>query len=333
MTRALGFPDDQPMTLENFLKNLGEKNVHFLDNQGNAGDGLIHAGLYQMAKRLGIQLETFHYPEDRRGKTLLIMGAGAFCRVSWHKVDAVNFYSSRFDKVCVLPATFETNFGPVKEMLRKLPANVILFCRERISYEAALELAPLRENILLDHDLAFVIDATPWKKAGRGELMAFRTDAESRYGRVPMPNFDISNMGREYHYRLILDIVSNYESVCTDRLHVSIAGALLGRKVKLFEGSYHKIKGIYEYSLRDRFPNVMLCGTDELKVLLKASDRVRMRSAVYKLVRMIPGTQPLLRSLKARRQAEAGAQGNRSENSVNAPSASHPIRTSPDGSD
>jgi hypothetical protein len=285
--------------LETLIRNLGEKNFHFLVNNGNAGDGLIHAGFYQLAKRLGLTVEAFHYPEDRRGKNLLIMGAGAFCKAAWHKVDAVDYYSQRFENVYVLPATFETTFGPVNRMLRELPANVTIFCRERISYEAVRRLVPLPDKVFLDHDLAFEIDPAPWKKPGEGELNALRTDNESRLKRVPSSNFDISNMGREYHHTLLLDTLSAFATVNTDRLHAAIAGALLGKKVRLFEGNYHKIKAIYEYSLREKYPNVVLCGTDELRSLIAASDRGAFRRWLTFLILRLPFAG-YLRKLKTR---------------------------------
>ena len=286
------------MDLETFITNLGEKNFHFLANEGNAGDGLIHSGFYQLADRLGLQLETFHYPEDRRGKHLMIMGAGAFCAASWHKVDAVQYYSSRFEHVYLLPSTFETTFPPIERMLRELPANVTVFCRELVSHEAVLKMVPRPEMVFLDHDLAFHMDYTPWKKPGQGELNAFRTDKESLLNRVPSPNYDVSNMGREYHHTLIVDIVSNFESINTDRLHVAIAGANLGKKVRVFSGNYHKISSIYDYSIRDKFPNVTMCSTDELKALLASNDQSAFRSKLFCLALRLPRAQYFLRELK-----------------------------------
>lgn len=38
--------------------------------------------------------------------------------------------------------------------------------------------------------------------------------------------------------------------IITNRLHIAIFGSLLGKKVHLLPGSYHKIAGVYEYSLK-----------------------------------------------------------------------------------
>lgn len=43
----------------------------------------------------------------------------------------------------------------------------------------------------------------------------------------------------------------NSRAVVTNRLHVGIFASLLGKRVHLLRGSYHKIDGVYEYSLSD----------------------------------------------------------------------------------
>ena len=38
--------------------------------------------------------------------------------------------------------------------------------------------------------------------------------------------------------------------IVTDRLHVGISSRLLGKEVFLFDNSYGKVSGVYEYSLK-----------------------------------------------------------------------------------
>ena len=290
------------MELDTLLGNLDTKVLHCYPNRGNAGDGLIQAGLVQLCQQLGLQLEMVNYPEECSGRTMALVGAGCFCPGSWHMVDPVRYYAARFEKVIILPATFDTAFAPVAKLLRELAPNVIVFCRDRTSYDGARKLAPQPENIILDHDLAFRAVVTPWKKTGKGELNCFRTDNESRLWRIPKPNFDISKMGREYHHTLLLDVLANFETIHTDRLHVIIAGAVLGKKVRAFEGSYHKIRSVYEHSLRDKFPNVTLCGHDELKALLRATDRESLHFTLARLLLKLPKGEVLRRAYKKYRQ-------------------------------
>lgn len=46
-------------------------------------------------------------------------------------------------------------------------------------------------------------------------------------------------------------LIANAEVVVSTRLHVGILAAMLGKTTYLKTGTYHKIKGIYEYSLAD----------------------------------------------------------------------------------
>jgi hypothetical protein len=290
------------MNLETLLGSLDTDHLPCYPNRGNAGDGLIQAGLFQLCARLGITLEMIEYPGEKAGRHVLLIGAGCFCPGSSHMVDPVGFYASRFENVYVLPASFETSFGPVEKMLRALPSNVTVFCRERTSYDGVCKLVPKPENIFLDEDLAFHLDISPWKRPGQGELNCFRTDNESRFRRLPRPNFDISKMGREFHHTLLLDLLANFATIHTDRLHVMIAGAMMGKKVCVFDGTYHKNRSVYEHSIRDKYPNVTLGSRAEMKSLLRASDKEFIHYTLARMVLRLPQGEALRRAYKKYRQ-------------------------------
>jgi exopolysaccharide biosynthesis predicted pyruvyltransferase EpsI len=105
-----------------------------------------------------------------------------------------------------------------------------------------------------------------WRNAARpGELFAFRTDREVAAGRAwSGPNFDASDeyvsddmspaLALEATWRLI-DFIDRYRIVHTDRLHVAILAALLGKAVRLHDNAYGKNRVVYEQSLY-RFPGV-----------------------------------------------------------------------------
>lgn len=94
-----------------------------------------------------------------------------------------------------------------------------------------------------------------------GMLRAWRVDAEAS-GAHPGARWRddlslVANHGvldRDSALRsasTLLRALARYERVETDRLHIGIGAALLGRPVRLHANAYHKIRGIYEYSLRD----------------------------------------------------------------------------------
>ena len=51
--------------------------------------------------------------------------------------------------------------------------------------------------------------------------------------------------------------VADYETIYTDRLHISIAACLVGRKVKLLTGNYFKIKAIHAATLAPHFSDLV----------------------------------------------------------------------------
>jgi len=102
-------------------------------------------------------------------------------------------------------------------------------------------------------------------RAHPGELFAFRTDREIASGRAwSGPNFDASDeyvsddmspaLALEATWRL-LDFVDRYRIVHTDRLHVAILAALLGKAVRLHDNAYGKNRVVYAQSLH-HFPGV-----------------------------------------------------------------------------
>ena len=100
-------------------------------------------------------------------------------------------------------------------------------------------------------------------------LNCFRHDKESAGWEIPRDNLDLSSVFASHDARYgeaeaarsggaLVRYVNRFDVVNTDRLHVAIAGALLGKRVRLHVGSYYKIEAVYRTSMRDRFPNVSL---------------------------------------------------------------------------
>ena len=181
--------------------------------------------------------------------------------------------------------------------LRELAPNVIAFCREEVSYNALKTIVPDPERVYLDHDMAFHNDVTAWKGAGIGEVNCFRTDSESAGKMIPERNFDISDMGGDAHKTVILDVVKNFESVNTDRLHVGVAGALLGKQVLLFVNNYHKNRSVFEYSLK-RFPNVSIGNDEDYRRILRSSYAGNKYGPYIMILRRIPFALVLARRAK-----------------------------------
>jgi len=262
------------MNIEELFKSFINKKVTVLFNEGNRGDGLIFLGGKALLDKYGLDYREIEFPQEACGETLFIYGCGAFCWPHNHNVERVKFYMNRFEKIYILPSSFDLSCGKVKDFIANLPSKVIVYCRERYSFEQVMSCIPCKENVFLDKDLSFFIDYGKWKKKGRGVLFAFRTDAEAKCPRIikrclfileclthSFRFIKIKDMSRgsEKEPEILIESISKYDKVYTDRAHVAIAAAMLEKKTYIYPNVYHKVKGIYEYSLSG-FPGVKWMG-------------------------------------------------------------------------
>jgi len=255
------------MSVEELFSALSDENVFVLLNSGNRGDGLIHMGGRALLEKCGVSYQEIEFGREVSGQTLLVYGCGGFCVPYHHNVQRTRFYTQRFDKIYILPSSFDLSCDEVRRFIAELPKKIIVYCRERYSFEQVRQFAPYKENIFLDHDLAFYVNYSQYKRPGTGTLIAFRRDSESI---VPLNikrklsflklrrNKDVSK-GPATEGESLLSLVAKYREIFTDRAHVAIAAAMLGKETYLFPNSYHKVKGIYEYSLSG-FRNVHWMG-------------------------------------------------------------------------
>lgn len=96
-------------------------------------------------------------------------------------------------------------------------------------------------------------------------LEAFRGDVEKTSHELPENNIDLSavlelsacepSLAKLSCYELLKEI-NKYDEVRTNRLHIAIGAARLGKQVKLYANNYYKIRAIYEYSLEGKFDKV-----------------------------------------------------------------------------
>ncbi|GFD77581.1 hypothetical protein KUL118_04430 [Tenacibaculum sp. KUL118] len=125
-------------------------------------------------------------------------------------------------------------------------------------------------GISLKHYLSYTIKSLfghlyP-SKAQDGELNAFRIDVEKTDIPIPHDNIDVSalyelsscepNLAKLSTFRF-LSHINAFDTVNTNRLHVAIAATKLGKKVNLYGNNYFKIRAIYEFSLKGKYPNVV----------------------------------------------------------------------------
>lgn len=106
------------------------------------------------------------------------------------------------------------------------------------------------------------------KKRKTDSLDAFRLDKEKTTVKIPEGNIDLSIL---FMYEPAMDdessisnsvtdfisFLNQFKTVNTNRLHVGIGAALLGKNVKFYSNSYYKNQAVFDFSLKDRFPNIV----------------------------------------------------------------------------
>ncbi|QYJ16083.1 hypothetical protein Rxycam_01914 [Rubrobacter xylanophilus DSM 9941] len=223
------------------------KDVTFIRSPGNIGDHLIHAGIRQLLRSIQykeIPFKRRRLLERSHGHTALISGSGGWCG-PFHRVmpQLLEIVERRYERVIVLPSSVDISVPVVRKTLEHTKA--LFFAREMESYRQLKELGVRAE---IAHDCAFYFDFRPYRRPGRGRLLAYRTDAESVSREMPPKNRDISRWCDSLDEWLWT--IARHEEIETDRAHVMIAGAMLGKRVLYRASSYHKVPEIARYALR-----------------------------------------------------------------------------------
>ena len=176
----------------------------------------------------------------------MIGGCGGWCHAFHGLHSCLPLLEDRFKRVIIMPSSFDTAVESVRCALSQ--SRALVFARENVSYEKIKSLCAAE----LAHDCAFYFDFTPYRQTeGQGTLVAFRTDRESAFTTVPAANTDISvTCGNLDDW---LQTIARHDLIRTDRAHVAIAGALLGKRVEYLPSNYHKLPAIIEFALSE-FP-------------------------------------------------------------------------------
>jgi exopolysaccharide biosynthesis predicted pyruvyltransferase EpsI len=239
-------------------------------------------------------------PFDPLGKTVVYGGGGNLVEYYGSARKIIQKYHSHVKKLVILPHTINANEDLLGELganvdvicreevsyahVRKFApgANVLLMDDIAFSLDmkniARRMFIPLKRQLLpfLPRDFlrtilmslkqlsGKILESGDWKT-----LNAFRKDLEGTRSVFPRDNVDLSNLfghlaasetAAYYVTHRILRVINHYQRVRTDRLHVCIAAAKLGKKVEFFPNNYYKCEAVYQYSMSDQYPNVHWMG-------------------------------------------------------------------------
>jgi glycosyltransferase involved in cell wall biosynthesis len=262
-----------PFTLDNAallaeLRCIGERYT-YIPNPGNMGDMLIASATLQFFNANKIQYKMF----GSSGGNAIVYGGGGI----WTK-DYENVWRKWLPifadakRIVILPSSFNN----CAKLISVLDERFVIFCREKKSYDYLVN-ACTKAKIILDHDMAFRMTKQILDSKGKIGTKEKKIIARAEQGlkHVPMvakfmredcesickykTDMDLSLYvyGNEFAPRgyidfsakLMLSAVDSVDAIITDRLHVGIAGALMGKDIYLLDNSYNKVSGVYEQSM------------------------------------------------------------------------------------
>jgi exopolysaccharide biosynthesis predicted pyruvyltransferase EpsI len=213
------------------------------------------------ASRLGVE-QGFNLLDIPRDTDLILFEGGGYMNDVWYGLVLLRQVLRRHRQpVAVAPQSYwfdETDF--LGMLAGERP--VTLFCREMHSYGLLTSQArPQNIRILTSGDTALYLDRSDLEslinETGESyDLICFRNDKESlipdRLRREVTEASEAPRVGdisKEGSLRDFVSTIANARRIHTDRLHVAILSHVLGREATLYEGLYHKSRGVYEYSL------------------------------------------------------------------------------------
>ncbi len=232
----------------------------FVLNPGNWGDSLIRAGAEAFLAHYGFRCIRANLRDFRGnpGKVeelrlalkhpdpVFLFNGNGMMKPGNKRLPEVAALTQRFSTAIFLPATY--SFDP--RSLDFLPNSHFLI-REEAQSRRFLPQAPLF------HDMAVFL-TFPGVPPGQGVGFMFRRDSEAPADqKIPRGNVDISDRGKtDTPIDGFIAHIARFQTVHTNRLHVGIAAALLGRDCHLYANGYSKNAAIHDHSLKPHFPNV-----------------------------------------------------------------------------
>lgn len=239
-------------------RHAGDGQVDFFPSPGNWGDALITRGSITFLESIGIDFRTIHreaLSTERLipARTAVVGGGGGWCRAWSSTPGFVKTVAAIYDQVVVLPTTFDVGVSPLEG------SNVTYFTRDRSIDPTVASFCP---------DMAFFLDfEADCEPIFSHPLVCLRRDRERHSSSIDLDrNWDLSQLGNaSSEVRELVTLISRFPIVYTDRLHIAIAGGMLGRRVFLLEGSYPKNRGVYEATMKHYLPNVSMMSWGQFK--------------------------------------------------------------------
>ena len=266
------------------------RDLCYVPNIGNAGDALIASGTWQLFDTIGLRPRVVSAALISEGASVIYAGGGNLtpdyqnCARFLRRCMSVGV-----KEAMVLPHTIRGHVKLLEQLderftlvCRDLPS--LEWCtanapaaRTIFAHDLALGLdvpslrrrcrglAPFADLIIRTGRARRFRAYLRWRRYTRsvqpvnGTLRVFRADVEAvsrhpgdRLQDIPgayVSEF-VDRVEHDFVARDLLDTIGRSDVIVTNRLHIGIAGALLGKHVKLYDNSYGKIRDVYQSSLK-----------------------------------------------------------------------------------
>lgn len=302
--------------IERYLAGFAGRKVLLVRNEGNDGDCLILAATLTAMSKAAIDVRIVDGDADFKDQTVFLAGGGNLVGIYQGMQHAIAACRPSAARIVILPHTIRGN----APLLESLDERTTIWCRDRRSLAHVTAVNP-RIDCRLGHDMAFHCNVeeflsdpecnasgTPLlhssldragmslDKLARMRIVRFmRTDREAGASNRP-GDLDISKafggVGEAEISKLrawcFLKALSVTNHVVTDRLHVAIGCALLGRRCELLDNSYNKNREIYAHSLT-QFPSITFTQSGGAKIADQPSARKPILARLAKHARRLTG--------------------------------------------
>jgi len=244
------------MIVSELFNKLKGETLYYKPNPGNGGDALTAAGEFKLFDdhNLDIKFITDEEYSYLDGKIVMYAGGGNLVKEYNNCATFISKVHDRVKELIVLPHTVNGH-----EELHDLAFHL-----DASSYDLKHMLT--KSNALYLKQKVINV----FTKSKSSVLNAYRMDVEKTDMEIPPNNIDVSikinHSSKMYPKSIvhkttrdIFQFLNKYDSINTNRLHIAVACALIGKKVNMYGNSYYKNEAIYNYSLKDKYPNVKFC--------------------------------------------------------------------------
>lgn len=268
--------------------------IIFLPNPGNAGDSFIAHCTYNFFDNIDLKYSIGEISKSYNDKVIICGGGGSLVEPYRGMYEFIKRNKVRGNRIIVLPQSIRA-YPDMISMLdeadhvycrEKRSFDYVndhsAGCNVHLAHDMAFSWDPKTtlEKISIESyfqicDMELFLRNTKriirrrvhrLKNSDHSTLLCYRNDVERTSLKIPFDNFDMSqlfsadNLGRKqslwatWH---MMSMISSFDTIWTNRLHVAIMSLLLKKKTVVSDNSYGKLKSVLDFSF-EKWPDNLI---------------------------------------------------------------------------